>query len=108
MYGGHVVETAPVATIYEHAEHPYTRALLESVPELESAGRSVRRPGIPGSPPELTEALPGCVFAPRCAHARPGCDAVPMTLEPVAPGHRTACAVRPFAAGAATRTGAQA
>jgi oligopeptide/dipeptide ABC transporter ATP-binding protein len=109
MYGGHVVETAPVATIYEHAEHPYTRALLESVPELESAGRSVRRPGIPGTPPELTDQLEGCVFAPRCAHAGPGCGAVPMTLESVAAGHRTACPVRPFAAGdaAATRTGAQ-
>jgi oligopeptide/dipeptide ABC transporter ATP-binding protein len=107
MYGGHIVETASFETIYRRPEHPYTRALLESVPELESAGRSVRRPGIPGSPPELGETLPGCVFAPRCAHAQPGCAATSMTLEPVAPGHRTACPVRPFAA-ATTRTEAQA
>jgi oligopeptide/dipeptide ABC transporter ATP-binding protein len=111
MYGGHVVETAPIATIYRDAQHPYTRALLESVPELESAGRAVRRPGIAGSPPELTEVLPGCVFAPRCRHARPGCREIPMVLEPVAPDHRTACPVRPFAApGAAapTRSGVRA
>jgi oligopeptide/dipeptide ABC transporter ATP-binding protein len=105
MYGGHVVETAPIATIYEQAEHPYTRALMESVPELGSAGKRVRRAGIPGSPPELNEALPGCVFAPRCAFARPSCTSVSMALEEVAPGHRTACPVRPFApAGAGTRT----
>jgi oligopeptide/dipeptide ABC transporter ATP-binding protein len=97
MYGGHVVETAPIATIYQDAQHPYTRALLESVPELESAGRSVRRPGIPGTPPELTDELEGCVFAPRCTHARPACTSVSMALAAVAPGHRTACPVRPFA-----------
>ncbi|WP_445149721.1 ABC transporter ATP-binding protein [Baekduia sp. Peel2402] len=105
MYGGHVVETAPIGTIYEQAEHPYTRALMESVPELESAGKRVRRSGIPGSPPELTENLEGCVFAPRCAYARPSCKDVSMALEPVAPDHQTACPVRPFArttAGAAS------
>ena len=102
MYGGHVVETAPIGTIYEQAEHPYTRALMESVPELESAGKRVRRPGIPGSPPELTEDLEGCVFAPRCAYARPSCKDVSMALEPVAPDHRTACPVRPFARTAET------
>jgi oligopeptide/dipeptide ABC transporter ATP-binding protein len=105
MYGGHVVETAPIGKIYEQAEHPYTRALMESVPELESAGKRVRRPGIPGSPPELTEDLEGCVFAPRCQFAQPSCASVSMALEGVAPDHRTACPVRPFAR---TTTGATA
>jgi peptide/nickel transport system ATP-binding protein len=108
MYGGHVVETAPIATIYNDAQHPYTRALLESVPALASAGQAVRRPGILGSPPELTETLPGCVFAPRCRHAQPGCASISMALEPVAPGHQTACPVRPYAAAGAPRTEAQA
>jgi oligopeptide/dipeptide ABC transporter ATP-binding protein len=110
MYGGHVVETAPIATIYNDAQHPYTRALLESVPDLESAGRAVRRAGIPGVPPELTEALPGCVFAPRCAYALPTCTSVSMALEPVDADHLTACPVRPFAptsTTAATGTGAR-
>jgi oligopeptide/dipeptide ABC transporter ATP-binding protein len=108
MYGGHVVETAPVATIYEQAEHPYTRALLESVPELESAGRSVRRSGIPGTPPELTDHVAGCVFAPRCGYVRPTCEGVAMASQPVGPGHLTACPVRPFAATPATRAEASA
>jgi oligopeptide/dipeptide ABC transporter ATP-binding protein len=107
MYGGHVVETASLATIYDDAQHPYTRALLESVPDLASAGRAVRRPGIQGSPPELTDTLEGCVFAPRCRYALPSCTSVSMALETVEPGHETACPVRPFAA-AGVATGAQA
>jgi oligopeptide/dipeptide ABC transporter ATP-binding protein len=109
MYGGHVVESAPVEKIYNEPEHPYTRALLESVPELESAGHAVRRPGIPGSPPELTDEVQGCVFAPRCRFARESCRSVSMALEPVGDGHVTACPVRPFAkvgAGTAGEEGA--
>ncbi|WP_084630187.1 ABC transporter ATP-binding protein [Patulibacter americanus] len=103
MYGGHVVETGPVERIYADPQHPYTKALLDSVPDMESAGNPVRREGIPGYPPELTDVLPGCVFAPRCAHARPGCTSVPMVLQPVdaaAPdAGSTACPVRPFSVG---------
>jgi len=98
MYGGHIVETGPVAAIYDDPQHPYTRALLESVPELESAGNAQPRAGIPGQPPELGEELPGCVFAPRCAFARPACLSISMALEPVGPEHATACPIRPFAA----------
>jgi oligopeptide/dipeptide ABC transporter ATP-binding protein len=98
MYGGSILETAPIAAIYTDAQHPYTRALLESVPELESAGHAKRRPGIGGRPPELAEVLPGCVFAPRCAHAQEGCDSVSMALVPVGRDHASACPVRPFAA----------
>jgi oligopeptide/dipeptide ABC transporter ATP-binding protein len=111
MYGGHVVETGPLERIYNAPQHPYTRALLESVPELESAGKATRRPGIPGVPPELTDVLPGCVFAPRCRFAQPQCATVSMALLPVTPGHETACPVRPFAgedASAGAQAGAQA
>jgi oligopeptide/dipeptide ABC transporter ATP-binding protein len=97
MYGGSILETGPIAAIYRDAQHPYTHALLESVPELESAGRVKRRPGIAGRPPELTDVLPGCVFAPRCAHAQPDCTSASMALEPVGPDHASACPVRPFA-----------
>jgi oligopeptide/dipeptide ABC transporter ATP-binding protein len=97
MYGGHIVESAPIAMIYNEAEHPYTRALLESVPELESAGHAKRRPGIRGTPPELTDVPVGCVFAPRCDYAQPSCELVTMTMQPVGPDHGTACPVRPFA-----------
>jgi oligopeptide/dipeptide ABC transporter ATP-binding protein len=111
MYGGHIVETGPIEAIYHGAQHPYTRGLLESIPRLESAGRATRLPGIPGVPPDPTESLPGCVFRPRCRYAQPGCDAISMVLQPVSPGHETACPVRPFAergSALATRTGTQA
>ena len=98
MYGGHVVESGPLATLYEDPQHPYTRALLASVPSLHAAGRTTRRTGIAGQPPELTETLPGCVFAPRCAHAHPVCLTTPMQLVPLDPDHSCACVVRPFAA----------
>ena len=110
MYGGHVVETGPIGALYDNAQHPYTHALLDSVPRLESAGRATRRPGIAGVPPELNEVLPGCVFKPRCRYAQPSCESVSMALQPVAPGHETACPVRPLAAAdgrPAARAGAQ-
>jgi oligopeptide/dipeptide ABC transporter ATP-binding protein len=101
MYGGHIVETGPVETIYHNPEHPYTRALLNSVPELDSAGNVQRRAALAGHPPELSDVIPGCVFAPRCEFARPGCETVSMKLEPVGPDHHSACPVRPFAGAAA-------
>jgi oligopeptide/dipeptide ABC transporter ATP-binding protein len=98
MYGGHIVETGPVETIYHEPEHPYTRALLNSVPELDAAGNVQRRAALPGHPPELSDFIPGCVFAPRCEYARQGCDAVAMKLREVGDEHASACPVRPFAA----------
>jgi oligopeptide/dipeptide ABC transporter ATP-binding protein len=100
MYGGHIVETADIATVYSAPEHPYTRALLQSVPELASAGHPRRRHGIPGSPPELGDRLEGCVFRPRCSYAKESCRSVSMALEEIGRGHATACPLRPFSEGA--------
>jgi oligopeptide/dipeptide ABC transporter ATP-binding protein len=97
MYGGHIVESGPVETIYHEPEHPYTKALLNSVPELDSAGNVQRRAALGGHPPELSDVIPGCVFAPRCEHARPGCESISMKLEKVGADHDSACPVRPFA-----------
>jgi oligopeptide/dipeptide ABC transporter ATP-binding protein len=91
MYGGYVVEAGPVAEICARPQHPYTRALLESIPSLESAGHHVRRAGIPGQPPTAGEMGPGCPFAQRCAFARPDCAGVDMSLEAVGDAHATAC-----------------
>jgi oligopeptide/dipeptide ABC transporter ATP-binding protein len=96
MYGGHVVETGPVDAIYHDPQHPYTRALLDSIPELDAAGTTSRRDPISGYPPELTDLLPGCVFAPRCRFAQPGCREISMNLEPIGDGRATACPVRPM------------
>src|SRR6201999_2176141 len=78
MYGGHIVKTGPVETIYHEPEPPYTRALLDSVPELDSAGNVQRRAALAGHPPELSDVIPGSVFAPRCEFAKEGCEAVSM------------------------------
>jgi oligopeptide/dipeptide ABC transporter ATP-binding protein len=98
MYGGHIVETGPVETIYHEPEHPYTRALLNSVPALDSAGNVRRRAALAGHPPELSDVIPGCVFAPRCEHAKPECATVAMKLQSVGGDHATACPMRPYAA----------
>ncbi len=91
MYGGRVMESGPVTQVCTEPQHPYTRALLESIPRLEAAGRRVRREGIPGQPPNPADVGEGCPFADRCAHASARCSSVDMSLRPVGPSHVTAC-----------------
>jgi oligopeptide/dipeptide ABC transporter ATP-binding protein len=80
MYAGQVVETAPADRLLERPLHPYTRALLASVPRLNHANASLT--GIPGTVPALADLPHGCRFAPRCAIARPECNQrVPDLLE---------------------------
>ena len=94
LYAGTVVEDAPVDAIFDRPTHPYTRALLGSLPTLAGAAME-RLPSIAGTPPEPGRRPPGCPFAPRCAFARPSCrEAVPK-LQSV-PGnarHKVACPV---------------
>ena len=70
MYAGEIVETGTVAEIFAAPKHPYTRALLASVADVP---RGSRLSAIPGSPPQLSEAIHGCAFAPRCSFAEPAC-----------------------------------
>ena len=79
MYGGRIVEYGPVRAIFNTPAHPYTRALLSSVPALD---RTVDRLySIPGHPPALWDLPPGCRFAPRCRWAEPRClEEYPPTL----------------------------
>jgi len=89
MYAGRIVEQAPVATLFEHPAHPYTRGLLECVPTLEQD--RPRLVAIPGSLPEPGRRPPGCRFAPRCRHRIDACrDGIPPLLE-TAPGNAVAC-----------------
>ena len=74
MYGGRKVEEAPVGALFARPRHPYTQALLGSVPRLGSSLAGNGQTGWPRSPascPSLKEAIPGCIFAPRCPHATP-------------------------------------
>ena len=71
MYAGEVVEAAAVGDLFERPSHPYTQALLASVPRLD--GATVSFEGIPGRVPEPERIPPGCPFHPRCAQALPVC-----------------------------------
>jgi peptide/nickel transport system ATP-binding protein len=94
MYGGRKVEEAPVAALFARPRHPYTRALLGCVPRLRSSlsgNGKARLAEIEGVVPSLKEAIPGCIFAPRCAHASAQCRQSYPPLEEKAAGHWVAC-----------------
>jgi oligopeptide/dipeptide ABC transporter ATP-binding protein len=90
MYAGRVVEEADVDSIVEEPRHPYTRALLSSIPRLDRAPGE-RLASIPGSPPDLTRVPDGCAFAPRCPLAIDRCRAERPALVARAGGGRVAC-----------------
>ena len=83
MYGGQIVEYATVGELFADPQHPYTRALLQTLPRMEGA-RAERLASISGTPPNLYHRPTSCVFAPRCAHVHPSCHARNPTLRPVA------------------------
>jgi oligopeptide transport system ATP-binding protein len=89
MYAGKVVEEAPVYDIYARPAHPYTKALLESIPRLDMKGQQLSV--IRGLPPALTDVPKGCPFNPRCAYARDACrqDPAPPAYQVSVQPHRT-------------------
>ena len=89
MYAGQIVERAPVKRLFEAAQHPYTIGLLGAIPDLDR--RRARLATIEGTVPDLSAALVGCRFAPRCPFAEPRCRAEAPTLRAVEPGHEAAC-----------------
>jgi peptide/nickel transport system ATP-binding protein len=94
MYLGKVVEQAEVETIFFRPQHPYTRALLQSIPKLEAAvmGEEGRLSTIRGMVPDPYSRLPGCTFHPRCPDFIPGtCDQVVPELVQCEPQHTVRC-----------------
>ena len=93
MYAGRVVEQGSVAAVFARPLHPYTRALLQSIPRVEAGGRqaSHRLQSIPGQVPVPTALPPGCAFAPRCPLAIPACTEAVPPLAPALPGHDVRC-----------------
>jgi oligopeptide transport system ATP-binding protein len=89
MYAGNVVETASAVEIYTRPAHPYTRALLRSIPH--SAAKGTRLPSIPGMPPDLARVPRGCPFHPRCDYARDRCRVDAPPLYAVATDHSSRC-----------------
>jgi oligopeptide/dipeptide ABC transporter ATP-binding protein len=91
MYAGRIVESGPAAAIYHDPRHPYTMALLRSVPRLDRP-RQARLDPVEGQPPDLTRLDQGCSFRPRCRFAVPACAASRPPLAPAgAPGQFAAC-----------------
>ena len=89
MYAGRIVEQAPAAALFATPRHPYTLALLRSLPRL--SGDRDRLPPIPGRPPDPTALGPGCPFAPRCAHVTEICHVQYPEARQVGPAHQVHC-----------------
>lgn len=90
MYGGLVMEEAPIDELFERPAHPYTMGLLRSIPSVKQ-DKSQRLTPIPGSPPDMLHPPAGCPFAARCAYARRVCaDQRPAYIQ-VGAGHRSMC-----------------
>jgi len=90
MYAGRVIETAPVAALFDHPRHPYTRGLLRSIPRI-TRERPAALAEIPGTVPGLLALPRGCAFAARCELANAYCTSVRPALEPIGPEHAVAC-----------------
>ena len=89
MYAGRIVEEAATAELFAHPQHPYTRALLRSMPTLGT--HRERLETIPGNVPDITRRPSGCSFRDRCPLATPECAVAPPPLEPKRPDHAAAC-----------------
>jgi oligopeptide/dipeptide ABC transporter ATP-binding protein len=92
MYAGRIVETAPVMDLFDRPQHPYTIALLRSLPAL--SDKTDRLEAIAGQPPDLIAEMHGCPFAPRCKEARDVCRAAAPTETSIGSGHRVSCWAR--------------
>jgi oligopeptide/dipeptide ABC transporter ATP-binding protein len=89
MYAGQIVETGPVDEVFGDPKHPYTEALMRSVPSFGASEETLA--GIEGSPPDPGAFPAGCRFAPRCGYAREDCRSAEFGLVPVGPGRETSC-----------------
>jgi peptide/nickel transport system ATP-binding protein len=91
MYLGRIVEMGPVDDVLNEPLHPYTQALVNSVPEPEPSNRFVERPAIAGEPPSPTNIPPGCRFHPRCPKAFARCRVEDPELRQISPNRHVAC-----------------
>lgn len=89
MYAGKIMEYSDVVEVFSNPLHPYTKALLESVPRLDVETRRLRV--IPGAVPELLNPPDGCRFSPRCAYTREVCRKEAPPLIEIKRGHSVAC-----------------
>lgn len=89
MYGGRVMEQAPVEPLFYFPSHPYTRGLLRAIPRVDQQGDTLD--SIPGSPPNMTQAQTGCPFAPRCDFVSDVCRKTLPPMHEFGVGRKRAC-----------------
>jgi oligopeptide/dipeptide ABC transporter ATP-binding protein len=89
MYAGRIVEEGPVRQVFRYPAHPYTQALMASVPKMEEKVELLT--AIDGQPPALDALPPGCRFAPRCAYAEARCTQHYPPISTVQADHTAAC-----------------
>ena len=89
MYAGRIVEHADVHALYRTPAHPYTRALLQSIPRVDQRGQELR--SIKGLPPNLLRIPPGCPFHPRCQYAQPICSVEAPPIVELGNGRASEC-----------------
>jgi oligopeptide transport system ATP-binding protein len=95
MYAGREVESGATSTILQNPLHPYTRGILDSLPDSESGNKSLK--SIAGFPPELGKQPVGCAFTERCPYAQPSCPTTKIAPTVVDDNHRYFCPVNPLA-----------
>jgi oligopeptide/dipeptide ABC transporter ATP-binding protein len=89
MYAGRIAEIAAVRDLFNHPSHPYTEALMRSVPNVDEEVEYLY--SIEGQPPALDSLPPGCTFAPRCPYAFDRCREEFPVAVPVGAGHQATC-----------------
>ncbi|MEV8334867.1 ABC transporter ATP-binding protein [Streptomyces niveus] len=91
MYAGRIVEEGPAKSVYDAAEHPYSRALSAAFPRIGDLSSRRAPRGLPGDPPDPSALPPGCTFHPRCPVALDECAREDQPLREAGPGRRAAC-----------------
>jgi len=94
MYAGAEVETGPTGQLLTNPRHPYTRGLIDALPDSQASGK--RLLAIEGMPPELGKFPSGCAFHPRCKFAQAGCATADPTKVEIGSDRRIFCTVNPF------------
>jgi len=89
MYAGRIMEEAPVRDLFYKTRHPYTQALIKSLPSFRATGEKLK--AIAGLPPDLSRPILGCPFTDRCEFVKDFCRNTPIELKKVEKGHASAC-----------------
>jgi oligopeptide/dipeptide ABC transporter ATP-binding protein len=102
LYAGRETESGKTATILQNPRHPYTRGLLDSLPQPESKEKTLK--SISGFPPELGKQPRGCAFANRCSFTQTQCRDIELLPNFLSDGHKFICTIDPFDGQAAAET----